>query len=113
MSRSEPCEGTITPPISKKSSTSTATWTGDQQFLVCAHELGHSVLHPNANTSFFKAHTLFSVSKMETEANRFMIYLTISDDELLEYSEFPMSLLADVYGVPMDLTRWRYEQLEQ
>lgn len=42
-----------------------------------------------------------------------MIYLTISDDELLEYSEFPMSLLADVYGVPMDLTRWRYEQLEQ
>ena len=40
---------------------------GDQQFLVCAHELGHSVLHP-----FFKAHTLFSVSKMETEANRFI-----------------------------------------
>ena len=45
---------------------------GDQQFLVCAHELGHSVLHPNANTPFFKAHTLFSVSKMETEANRFI-----------------------------------------
>lgn len=84
---------------------------GDQQFLVCAHELGHSVLHPNANTPFFKAHTLFSVSKMETEANRFMIYLTISDDELMEYSEFPMSLLADVYGVPMDLVRWRYEQM--
>ena len=84
---------------------------GDQQFLVCARELGHSVLHPNANTPFFKAHTLFSVSKMETEANRVMIYLTISDDELMEYSEFPMSLLADVYGVPMDLIRWRYEQM--
>ena len=84
---------------------------GDQQFLVCAHELGHSVLHPNANTPFFKAHTLFSVSKMETEANRFMICLTISDEELMEYAEFPMSHLANIYDVPMDLIRWRYEQM--
>lgn len=84
---------------------------GDQQLLVCAHELGHSVLHPNANTPFFKAHTLFSVSRMETEANRFMIYLTVSDDELMEYAEYPMSHLANIYDVPMDLIRWRYEQM--
>ena len=84
--------------------------TGRLRF-TCAHELGHSVLHPNANTPFFKAHTLFSVSKMETEANRFMICLTISDDELMEYAEFPMSHLANIYDVPMDLIRWRYEQM--
>ena len=84
---------------------------GDQQLLVCAHELGHSVLHPYANTPFFKAHPLFSVSRMETEANRFMIYLTVSDDELMEYAEYPMSHLANIYDVPMDLIRWRYEQM--
>lgn len=85
---------------------------GDQQFLVCAHELGHAILHPNSNTPFFKAHTLFSVSKLEMEANRFMIYMTISDDELLEYAEFPMVQLANVYNVPMDLIKWRYEQMK-
>ena len=34
-------------------------------------------------------------------------------DELLEYAEFPMSHLANIYDVPMDLIRWRYAQLEQ
>ena len=84
---------------------------GDQQFLVCAHELGHAVMHPTANTPFFKAHTLFSVSKLENEANRFMTYLAISDDELMDYAEFPMIQLANVYGLSVDLIQWRYAQL--
>lgn len=85
---------------------------GDQQYLVCGHELGHAIMYPNTNTPFFKAHTLFSVRKFEMEANRFMIYMTISDDELLEYAEFPMVQLANVYNVPMDLIKWRYEQMK-
>lgn len=85
--------------------------TGDQR-MVCAHELGHAVLHPGDNTPFLRAYTFYSVDKMETEANRFMAYLEITDDELLEYREHPMTLLADIYGVSVELIRWRYEQLK-
>ena len=33
-------------------------------------------------------------------------------DELLEYAEFPMVQLANVCNVPMDLIKWRYEQMK-
>jgi len=39
------------------------------QTFTAAHELGHAILHPNANTPFFKNNTFFVVSKMEKEAN--------------------------------------------
>ena len=33
-------------------------------------------------------------------------------DGLLEYAEYPMVQLANVYSVPVDLIRWRYEQMK-
>lgn len=47
----------------------------EKQLFTIAHELGHAILHPNENTSFLKANTLYSTSKMETEANTFAIHL--------------------------------------
>lgn len=46
-----------------------------QQLFTCAHELGHAVLHPNQNTAFLKANTLYSTDKIEVEANGFAIEL--------------------------------------
>lgn len=42
------------------------------QRTVCAHELGHAILHPNANTPFLRKNTLLSVDKLEIEANTFL-----------------------------------------
>lgn len=55
----------------------------------CAHELGHSVLHPGINTPFLRRNTLFSVDKLERQANRFAIHLLIGDrtPELCETKE--------------------------
>lgn len=66
--------------------------------IVLGHELGHAIMHPDANTPFFKTNTLLSVDKMEIEANKFSIYLNISDDELLYYKEYTMEQLAKLYG---------------
>ena len=33
-----------------------------RQKFTCAHELGHAVLHPKANTPFLRDNTMFSVS---------------------------------------------------
>lgn len=84
----------------------------DDQVLVCAHELGHAILHPDANTPFLHAYTFYSVDKMEIEANQFLVCIEITDDVLLEYCEYPMALLAGIYRLPVRLIEWRYKQLE-
>ncbi|MGN7760492.1 ImmA/IrrE family metallo-endopeptidase [Paenibacillus sp. 22594] len=44
-----------------------------------AHELGHHFLHPGVNTPFLRGNTLFSIEKIEWEANQFALYLLIGD----------------------------------
>ena len=74
----------------------------DQQF-ACAHELGHSVLHPAVNTPFLKRNTLFSISKIEREANEFAIELLLPDTLLHEYNDISLSQIAATCGVPHNL----------
>jgi len=45
-----------------------------------AHELGHGIMHRGINTPFLKRHTLFSVDKIERQANQFAIHLLIGDN---------------------------------
>lgn len=72
-----------------------------QQEFICAHELGHAVCHPRANTPFLKKHTLFSTDKIEMEANQFAINLMFSQD----YFDGQLSLneAVNLYGIPEKL----------
>lgn len=45
-----------------------------------AHELGHHFLHPGINTPFLRKSTLFSVDRIEQEANRFALHLLLGDE---------------------------------
>lgn len=85
----------------------------DEQLMVCAHELGHAVLHKNSNTCFYLNHTCFSVSKLEWEANCFMTMLLYSDDELLELSDCSLDQLESILGLPLPLIRWRFDQIKE
>ncbi|MFD2705495.1 ImmA/IrrE family metallo-endopeptidase [Salibacterium lacus] len=76
-----------------------------QKKFICAHELGHAVCHPNSNTPFLKAHTLFSTSKIEKEANSFAVELLFSDEgaspiltvqEAVEEYKIPEQILKEV-----------------
>lgn len=49
--------------------------TYEKQLITCAHELGHAILHPNENTAFLKSNTYFPTSRIELEANQFMLAL--------------------------------------
>lgn len=55
------------------------------QRFVCAHELGHALLHPKANTPFLRNQTLFSVDRLEIEANTFAVELLLTDEMISEY----------------------------
>lgn len=46
---------------------------------ICAHELGHAILHPDLNTLFLKQKTLLSSEKLELEADLFAAQLLIPE----------------------------------
>jgi len=77
------------------------------QRLVCAHELGHNILHPKVNTPFLRANTLFSVDRIEREANELAVELLIPDHALYEHRNSVMTIqeIASEYGVPQELAQ--------
>lgn len=79
------------------------------QRFVCAHELGHAILHPDNNTHFLRNHTLYPISRYEKEATYFASCLLISDDDLNEYRHFTYEQLGKVFGVDEKIVRIRVE----
>ncbi|MEK5008823.1 ImmA/IrrE family metallo-endopeptidase [Bacillus sp. FSL K6-3312] len=69
-------------------------------FFVCAHELGHALLHSDSNTPFLKRNTFFSTEKIELEANFFAMHLLFSSVQRgITYCEFKD------YGIPKELVQ--------
>lgn len=50
---------------------------------VCAHELGHAILHGGLNRVFLDSLTLTNTAKCEKEANLFGMYLLYPEDNIL------------------------------
>lgn len=75
------------------------------QRFVCAHELGHAVLHPRANTPFLRKNTYFSIDKIEVEANTFAVELLLPDDYLLDYQNSNISIheISKLFGIPVEV----------
>lgn len=73
---------------------------------VCAHELGHSILHPDANTPFMKKNTFLSVDRIEVEANTFAVELLLTDKAIYEHKDVGMTLneVASMYYVPREVS---------
>ena len=82
------------------------------QSFVCAHELGHALMHDATNAIYLDAHTYQVVGKYELSADRFATMLLWPDDhELLEYADLSLEQLSNLMGVSEDLVKWRYEQI--
>lgn len=71
---------------------------------VCAHELGHALLHPNVNTAFLKKNTFYSIGRIEREANEFAINLLLSNINLQDY-ETKYDVLRE-NGIPYEMERF-------
>ncbi|HDX9609143.1 TPA: ImmA/IrrE family metallo-endopeptidase [Bacillus toyonensis] len=80
---------------------------GITQRFVCAHELGHAVLHPKANTPFLRNQTFFSVDRLEIEANTFAVELLLTDEMVSAYEDTRLSIqeVAEIHGVPGGFAR--------
>lgn len=70
----------------------------NEQIIVCAHELGHMLLHKNSNALFMDTRTHFVTTKYENEANTFAAELLIPDDIILENPNMTKSQIAHLVG---------------
>ena len=77
-----------------------------QKFTI-AHELGHALLHPKANTPFLRDNTLFSINKLEIEANKFAVDLLITDEAIDEVKHLTLDQMANYFGINKNLIKLR------
>lgn len=70
----------------------------NEQIIVCAHELGHMLLHKNSNALFMDTRTHFVTTKYENEANTFASELLIPDEIILENQDMTKSQIAHLVG---------------
>lgn len=78
-----------------------------EKLFVCAHELGHMLLHKNANMIFMDTHTMFNTDKYETEANKFAVDLLISDEILVEHQDCSIDQMSRILGYSEELLELR------
>jgi Zn-dependent peptidase ImmA (M78 family) len=69
-----------------------------EKLFVCAHELGHMLLHKKANAIFMDSRTQLNTTKYEIEADRFAIDLLISDIDIEEHLDFSTMQFSRLFG---------------
>ncbi|MEM5777676.1 MAG: ImmA/IrrE family metallo-endopeptidase [Candidatus Aenigmatarchaeota archaeon] len=70
--------------------------------VVCAHELGHAILHPYENCTFLKKYTLFSTNRLEKEANLFTSFLLLPDEILEKYKDYTIYQISAITFIPLE-----------
>lgn len=78
-----------------------------EKMFVCAHELGHMLLHKKANAIFMDSRTQLNTSKYELEADRFAMQLLIPDDVFEEHLDFTTSQFSRLLGYSKRLIELR------
>ncbi len=78
---------------------------------VCAHELGHSLLHKGLNRVFMDTCTNMVSSRYENEADRFAIDLIYSDEDLRLLADCPLPDVAECLGISYEIAEYRMNSI--
>lgn len=79
---------------------------------VCAHEIGHLLMHQRYNRIFMDTNTYFLVNRQEVEASRFAVDLLFDDEYLQDFLEYPIQIAADCMGVSTELAEYRMQSVK-
>lgn len=84
-----------------------------EQRIVCAHELGHAMLHDKTNRIYMASIMFTRPEKEEIEANKFAAHLLIQDSDVLSYehSGYTLTQIAASLCVPKELLRLKVENI--
>lgn len=80
---------------------------------VCAHELGHMLLHKKANAVYMDTKTCFNTNKYEIEANTFASNLLIPDEVILENCNYTTEQLSRLLGYEQALIELRLKSYRE
>lgn len=83
-----------------------------KQLWVCAHELGHMLLHKKANMIFMDTYTGFNTNKYEIEANTFAAELLIPDEFLIENQEYTTGQIARMLGYSEEFIKLKLKSVD-
>lgn len=79
---------------------------------VCAHELGHSLMHKDINAIFLDTRTYLKTSIYERQANQFAINLLYPHDkDFDEYRDYTISQTAKCLNVSEELVEYRLKEI--
>ncbi len=78
-----------------------------EQKFVCAHELGHMLMHRKENTVFMDTRTYLKTTPYETEADKFAMELLVPNEIILENCRNTTEQLSRLTGYSEELIRLR------
>lgn len=80
------------------------------QRVVCAHELGHAVLHPTLNMSYLTEETFFSKEKFERQANEFSAHLLLPDNFHLDpdFKGRNLEEISEILAIPKEIIKFKF-----
>lgn len=77
-----------------------------ERMFVCAHELGHALLHPNDQTNKLSTYSTVSTLKKESEANYFATNLIVDGTIAWEIENPTNEQIMNFYGIPREMERF-------
>lgn len=78
------------------------------QKFVLAHEIGHSLLHPEKGAFMLKT-SIFATNRQEVEADKFAIELLLTDSMAKDNMDYTIDGWASILGLPREIVelKWR------
>ena len=89
-----------------------ASLDGSTARFVCAHELGHSLIHRGCNRIFMDTRTFVVTSRYEIEADHFAADLIYDDYDLQVFLEQSLPTAAACLGMSQKLTAYRLSSVQ-
>ncbi len=86
----------------------------DELYFTCGHELGHAIIHPNSNTPALRENTLYSINKLEMEANQFSVDLIIDENKLKEYLEeyfYSIDNISNIFCIDKKIIEFKIKRM--
>ncbi len=80
-----------------------------EQKFVCAHELGHMLMHRKENTVFMDTRTYLKTTPYEIEADKFAIELLVPNEIILENWQYTIGQLSRLTGYDEKLIKLRLQ----
>ncbi|OUO76995.1 toxin-antitoxin system, toxin component [Blautia sp. An249] len=88
------------------------TLSSNEKLFVCAHELGHMLLHKKANVIFMDSRTQLNTTKYEIEADRFAMDLLLSDADIEKHLDFTTAQFSRLFGYSKKLVELRLKDFD-